>query len=626
MTRTSLVGLRHVHAPLTKSSFVVVVAAVVLVATAGVAYPATSIPPTSIGYDISFPQCSEAKPPSPGFGIVGVNGGHAFSANPCLARELAWAQGAVNPNPAFYANADNPGPAFTSNWPINQQTPKVCSGADSVACSYDYGWNAARLAFANAVNAEKSNGSSSPAGAAVAAPWWLDVETGNKWQSIELGRSSATGAYDEAAIEGMIASFTNIGVAKLGIYSTSQQWNVITVSTPPSLPQVPVWIPGFGSVPAAQVGCSSASFTGGRVALIQFGLNGYDGDYVCGLLSVPVSTAVSVAGSSTFTSQLVSTNNDGAVSYVQTSGTPQLVVSATGLVTTSAALPLGTYVATGTSVDAQGNAGSFSLTLAVGKLLQGVPATGSVKSSASAAFNSQLNVTGSSGAVTYVQTSGTPQLLVSASGVVTTSGVLPAGSYVTKGTTSDASGDVGKFTFTLTVGTLVQRAPTSASVTTIGSSTYSVQLDVGANFGAVTYVQNRGSPNLLVSSSGLVTSSGTLASGSYIAAGTVSDPSGDVGTFSFKLNVTTPQIAPTATSIVGHVVAGRTVTLTIHGTGFYGRPGITSHAGTAAVVTRDTGQLLIVRVTSRARSRNGVFTFTITLSDGLACNIRYNQR
>jgi hypothetical protein len=615
-----------VHALLTKSSFVVVVAAVVLVATTGLAFPATPIAPTSIGYDISFPQCSESLPPSPGFGIVGVNGGHPFSVNPCLARELAWAQGAVNPNPAFYANADNPGPAYASDWPTSQQTPKVCSGADSVACSYDYGWNAARLAFANAVNAERANGSSSPTGAAVSASWWLDVETGNKWQTIELGRSAATGTYDEAAIEGMIASFTNIGVTSLGVYSTSQQWNVITVRTPPSLPPVPVWIPGFGSVAAAQVGCGSASFTGGRVALIQFGLNGYDGDYLCGLLSVPTSTAVSVAGSATFSDQLASTNNDGAVTYAQTSGTPQLLVSASGLVTTSGTLPVGTYITTGTSVDAKGNAGTFTLSLAVGKLLQGVPTTASVKASASATFNGQLGVTGNNGAATYVQTVGSPRLLVSSSGLVTTNGVLPAGNDVAKGTTSDLSGDVGKFTFTLTVGSLVQRVPTSASVTTTGSTTYSVQLDVGANLGAVTYVQNRGSPNLLVSSSGLVTTSGQLANSAYIAGGTTSDSSGDVGTFSFMLNVTTPKVAPTATSIVGHVVAGRTVTLTINGTGFYGRPSVTSHAGTTAVVTRDTGPVLIVRVTSRARSRNGVFTFTITLSDGLACTIRYNQR
>ena len=600
-------------------------AAVVLVATSGLAFPTTSVAPTSVGYDISFPQCSEAMPPSPGFGIVGVNAGHPFSVNPCLARELTWAQGAVNTSEAFYANADNPGPAYTSNWPTNQQTPRVCSGADSVACSYDYGWNAARSAFANAVNAERTDGATSPSASAVAAPWWLDVETGNKWQTIELGRSVATGTYDEASIEGMIASFQNIGVTKIGVYSTTQQFDVINVSTESSFPPVPAWIPGFGSLATAEVGCGSPSFTGGRVGLIQFGLNGYDGDYLCGLLSVPEVTSVSVADSAAFSDQLISSNNAGTVTYTQTTGSPQLVVSASGLVSTNGPLAIGTYVATGTSVDAAGDTGTFSLTLAVGKLIQGSPTTASVKTSASATFSNQLSVSGSNGTVAYVQTSGTPPLLVSPSGVVTTNGSLPVGTYVTKGSTSDASGDVGKFTFTLTVGTLVQRAPTAATVTTKSSPTFSDQLEVGANTGAVSYVQTRGTPNLLVSAGGLVTTSGPLAQGAYLAAGTTSDLSGDVGTFSFRLNVTTPLVAPTATSIVGHAVAGRTVTLTIHGTRFYGSPRVTSHAGTTAVVTRDTGRVLLVRVTVRRHSRNGVFTFTITLKDGLTCQIRYNQ-
>jgi hypothetical protein len=220
-----------VHSLLTKSSFVVVMAAVILLATTGPAMADTSLPPTATGFDISFPQCTEPLPPSPGFGVVGVNGGTTFSANQCLARELAWANGAANATPAFYANTENPGPANATNWPTNQQTPRECSGANSVACSYDYGWNAARLAFANAVNAERADGASSPTASAIAAPWWLDVETGNKWETLEYGRSSATGTYDESSIEGMIASFQNIGIASVGVYSTSQQWNVITVRT-----------------------------------------------------------------------------------------------------------------------------------------------------------------------------------------------------------------------------------------------------------------------------------------------------------------------------------------------------------------------------------------------------------
>jgi len=37
-----------------------------------------------------------------------------------------------------------------------------------------------------------------------------------------------------------------------------------------------------------------ASFTGGRVAMIQYGSLGYDGDYACGLLNTPLTTSVSV--------------------------------------------------------------------------------------------------------------------------------------------------------------------------------------------------------------------------------------------------------------------------------------------------------------------------------------------
>ena len=614
------------HFILTKSSFVVVMATVILLATTGPALADTPLAPTATGFDISFPQCTESLPPSPGFGVVGVNGGTTFSANQCLTRELVWAQGAANGTPAFYANTENPGPANASNWPTNQQTPRECSGANSVACSYDYGWNAARLAFANAVNAERDDGASSPTASAIAAPWWLDVETGNKWETLEYGRSSATGTYDEASIEGMIASFENIGIASVGVYSTSQQWKVITVRTDSTFPAVPVWIPGFGSLATAEVGCGLVSFTGGRVALIQYGSLGYDGDYACGLLNTPITTSVSVAASATFTNQIVSTNSDGAVTYVQTSGSPELLVSGSGLVTTSGTMAPGTYVATGTTSDPNDDTGTFALTLEVGELIQSVPTTASVKASGSQAYHDQLNVTGSDGAVTYVQTRGTPALIVGASGLVSTSGALTAGSYVAKGTTSDPVGDKGTFTLTVKVGALVQRDPLTATVLTTISTSFTNQLAVGANLGAVTYVQTSGIPALIVSPSGLVTTSGALAKGTYRAAGTASDASGDVGTFTFTLSVTTPLIVPTATSIIGYAVAGRTRTLTIHGTGFYGHPQITSHSGTTAIVTRDTGQALVVRVVVRARSRNGVFTFTIVLADGESCQIRYNQR
>ena len=38
----------------------------------------------NVGYDISYPQCNGTFPGGGAFGVVGVNGGKVFGANPCL--------------------------------------------------------------------------------------------------------------------------------------------------------------------------------------------------------------------------------------------------------------------------------------------------------------------------------------------------------------------------------------------------------------------------------------------------------------------------------------------------------------------------------------------------------------
>jgi hypothetical protein len=68
-----------------------------------------------------------------------------------------------------------------------------------------------------------------------------------------------------------------------------------------------------------------------------------------------------------------------------------------------------------------------------------------------------------------------------------------------------------------------------------------------------------------------------------------------------------------ATRTNGFVIPGRTST-------------ITSHAGTTVVVARDTGKLLTVKVTVKAGSRNGTYTFTIKLGNGKTCKVKYVQR
>lgn len=82
-----------------------------------------------------------------------------------------------------------------------------------------------------------------------------------------------------------------------------------------------------------------------------------------------------------------------------------------------------------------------------------------------------------------------------------------------------------------------------------------------------------------------------------------------------------------ATKVVGGAWTGRTVNVTILGSGFFGQPKIISSTGrrTTARVTHDTGKRLTVRVTVRPGTPNGVHVFRITLSNGKSCNVTYSQ-
>ncbi|HEY5121602.1 MAG TPA: hypothetical protein VII84_08505, partial [Acidimicrobiales bacterium] len=300
---------------------------------------------------------------------------------------------------------------------------------------------------------------------------------------------------------------------------------------------------------------------------------------------------------------------------------------------TSGPLAAGIYTVAGTT-SANGDNGTFAFSLAVGTITQNTPTSASASVATAVTFTDQLSVTGSSGAVTYVQTSGAPAMIVSPTGLITTSGTLAVGSYVVRGTMSDASGDKGTYFFNLRVGpagTITQSSPTKAAATPVTSATFTDQLSLTGSSGAVTYVQTSGTPAMIVSPTGLITTSGTLAVGSYVVRGTMSDASGDQGTFFLDLLVgaTTPTpsgVSPVAHRVIGHAVAGRTVTLEIIGSGFSGRPTVLSRAGTTAVVTGDSGTTLKLRVAVRPRSRRGIFAFVIVVPGGKVCSVRYVQR
>lgn len=216
----------------------------------------------TVGYDISYPNCSQSIMPkasngSPySFAIVGVSDGRAFSSNPCLAAEFGSASGLSNVG--LYMNLNSPIGSTAREADLG---PKSCSHQDKVCKSYNYGYQAALSALSTAASAN-----------AKAGTWWLDVETGNSWSQDQ--------AANFAVIQGASDALVANNVANVGVYSTAAMWSTIT-GTSGAQSIYPVWTaPGPSSL-AAGAGFCGASFTKGPVWLVQYSGGSYDEDYAC---------------------------------------------------------------------------------------------------------------------------------------------------------------------------------------------------------------------------------------------------------------------------------------------------------------------------------------------------------
>jgi hypothetical protein len=241
----------------------------------------TSNAAPSTGYDISSPQCSGSYPSNPLFGIVGVNGGLANNANPCLREELSWAEGAPGqkspkqPPLSLYLLTANPGALHVADWPSGGTTPidGVCNGLLTNACSYLYGEERAAHSYELAAALDPA--------AARAAPWWLDVEEGATW--------AGTYELNIAALRGFIAGLRNAGaMGPIGIYSTGAQWKDITGLTAQTTQaafgrRLAGWMAGAETTTAAQArqNCAGAGFTGPAPALAQYRDGAFDADVRC---------------------------------------------------------------------------------------------------------------------------------------------------------------------------------------------------------------------------------------------------------------------------------------------------------------------------------------------------------
>lgn len=250
--------------------------------------------PTELkGYDVSYPQCGKSLPTDHYFGIVGVNGGTASVANGCLADQLVWANGAKTgsnqPRVQLYVNTANPGEVISqvTTWPTTSTDSKgnvpanpygPCNGANDKACSWLYGWNRSIYTEGVFKSATSSMGLNSDTSQYV---WWLDVETMNTWQS---SRNKDAQIRNTAAIEGFGAYYQSQG-AKVGLYSTADQWTAITgnnISSTSNLRGLGNWRPSGSSLANAKSNCSVAPLTpGGFISLTQYVVKNLDNNHSC---------------------------------------------------------------------------------------------------------------------------------------------------------------------------------------------------------------------------------------------------------------------------------------------------------------------------------------------------------
>jgi hypothetical protein len=254
-------------------------------AVASAAPTATTTTPTRVGYDVSHPQCDSALPSERAFAVVGVNGGLATRTNPCLTEQLAWAWRsngvvAAQPKAQIYLNTANPGQVLhlVTTWPEEGDTPYGdCDGTNSRACSWQYGWERAQNTvvsfFAPAARAARVD--SQPA----RYTWWLDVETMNTWQQGSAGALER----NRATLEGMTA-YLESRDARVGLYSTGQQWAEIVGSVPSDsdLAGRPSWLAGSTSLADARSDCANPPLVPrSRVTLTQYVVDGLDRNHSC---------------------------------------------------------------------------------------------------------------------------------------------------------------------------------------------------------------------------------------------------------------------------------------------------------------------------------------------------------
>jgi hypothetical protein len=232
--------------------------------------------PAATGYDVSWPECGGAMPPSSQIAVVGVDDGHPFSQNPCLQQEAAWASTAGER--AQYMVVDSPvgwSSAHVLQYAYHGPAGD-CTSSEYACQSFNWGYNAA---YAD-VQYAASQGATS-------RQWWLDIELPTATSIDPSGPDCYSANFwvcdpklNSLAIVGAVTALKQQGKA-VGVYSTQSQWQKITGGLPLG---VPIWIAGWSGAPATYCDPANAStdwFAFGLPKMVQSQPVTFDPDTDC---------------------------------------------------------------------------------------------------------------------------------------------------------------------------------------------------------------------------------------------------------------------------------------------------------------------------------------------------------
>ena len=228
------------------------------------------------GYDISWPDCRGAMPPSSQISVVGVDDGHPFSQNPCLAREAAWASTAAER--AQYMVLDSPvgRPSASALEYAGHGPAGDCESTDYACQSYNWGYNAA---YADVQYADSQG--------ATGDEWWLDVELPSATSIDPSGPDCYAANFwvcdpklNSLVVLSAVTALRQQG-KQVGVYSTRSQWQAITGGLALGLP---IWIAGYDHPSATYcdpAGASTYWFALGVPRLVQSLPAAHDPDSAC---------------------------------------------------------------------------------------------------------------------------------------------------------------------------------------------------------------------------------------------------------------------------------------------------------------------------------------------------------